>query len=356
MRVLFGPESDHRHTPNPAPSGAYEWWYFDALSEDGRCAVVAIFFLGSPMTPYYKAVVDGASPDPMDWCGVFFTLHEKVGEKWKERAYAYNLYRDGTFREDRPEVTVGVSRMTYDGKGSWTVVVDERGLWKGSVTAELTFTIEKAPPRLSPPGSADENIRHTWVCVAPSCHVQGRIGPAPFQGKGYHDHNFGLLPFEEIETWYWVYAPLECSDGKSRFCLLYFFPESMTPWDGVLLLLDEDGQALTKLNQAEIKLTSPHPGRYGFTYRQGLEWNNGGQDPDPRFAGAVSLKTSEGTFAEGPFYVRLPAGMYAEEAAEGKTVWSGRGEGIGEVFRPSRLCGPIASRAIWSRIRRRNRP
>jgi hypothetical protein len=353
VRFLSGPENDHRHTPTPAPSGAYEWWYFDALSKDGRYAVVAIFFLGSPMTPYYKEVVHAKHPDPMDWCGVFFTLHERAGETWKERAYAYNLYRDGEFGADRPTVTVGGSEMTYDGAGTWAVSINERGLWGGSVKAILSFSMRGSPPLLSPYGKGEEATRHTWACIAPSCQVRGRIGDTPFSGGGYHDHNFGILPFDEVNTWYWVYAPLDCTDGERRFCLLYYLPEMMSPRDGILLLLDADGNVLAEPDQASIRLSSPHSGRYGFNYCRSLEWSDA-QDPDRQFSGKVNLLTSAGTFAEGSFYIRLPATVYAEETADGETVWSGRGEGMGEVFQPSRLCGPITSRAMWSRIRRRN--
>jgi hypothetical protein len=356
VRVLSGPEKDHRHTPVPAPSGAYEWWYFDALSDDGRYSIVAIFFLGSPMTPYYKAVVDGKRPDPMDWCGVFFTLHEKVGTRWKERAYSYNLYREGEFHADRPEVTVGGSRMTYDGVGTWTVSINERGLWGGSVKANLRFTKKGMPLVLSSPGKDENKSRHTWVCVAPSCRVVGSIGDTSFEADGYHDHNFGLLPFDEVETWYWVYAPLDCSDGKSRLCLLYYLPDTMVIGDGVLLLLDEEGNMLSRPDQARITPASSHRGRYGFDYCRDLEWKNENRDPDRQFSGTVSLETSKGTFAEGSFYVRLPVIVSAKELSQGETIWSGCGEGMGEVFRPSRLCGPIASRAMWSRIRRRKRP
>ena len=58
MRILFGPQHDALHV-DPAHPGAYEWWYFDAVSDDGRWALVTIFFLGSPMSPYYKAVATG---------------------------------------------------------------------------------------------------------------------------------------------------------------------------------------------------------------------------------------------------------------------------------------------------------
>ena len=96
MRILFGSEHDARQIDPDLP-GAYEWWYFDAVSDDGNFVFVAIFFLGTPMSPYYKATANGQKPFPKDWCGVFVSLHEKKGGRWTERAYGYNLYRGGTF-------------------------------------------------------------------------------------------------------------------------------------------------------------------------------------------------------------------------------------------------------------------
>ena len=110
MQTLFGPEHDVCHI-EPGEPGSYEWWYFDAISDDGRWAIVSIYFLGSPMSTYYKAVVDGRRLKPSDWCGVFFSLHEKVSGKWRERAYIYNIYANGQFARDDPRVSIGASTI-----------------------------------------------------------------------------------------------------------------------------------------------------------------------------------------------------------------------------------------------------
>ena len=36
--------------------GAHEWWYFDAISADGRDVLVIIFYAGLPFDPSYGVV------------------------------------------------------------------------------------------------------------------------------------------------------------------------------------------------------------------------------------------------------------------------------------------------------------
>lgn len=43
---------DENPFPNK-PSGGYEWWYFDALSEDRNWFFVIIFYQGNPFSPEY---------------------------------------------------------------------------------------------------------------------------------------------------------------------------------------------------------------------------------------------------------------------------------------------------------------
>jgi carotenoid 1,2-hydratase len=352
VRILFGPENDHCHTPFPASSGSYEWWYFDALSTDGRYALVAIFFLGSPMTPYYKATADGKSPNPLDWCGVFFTLHEKADGKWKERAYAYNLYRAGEFRKDRPEVSIGDSRMTCDGAGIWTVFLKERGLWKSEIQAELRFILPSIPAIVVSAGGQANDGTHAWVCVAPVCAMtaQIRLGTrtVSFEGEGYHDHNFGTLPLREVAAWYWARSTLLCSDGVSRTAILYYLLSNQSSdAETVMLMFDAEGNNIPCSESIVGYHLSPQTNAYGLTHASIVK-------ADSRQGEQITMTFTpkEGTLSEGPFYRRLPVEMTARFGTE----WTGKGNGIGEIFVPSRLCGPIASRAMWSRIRRRSRP
>lgn len=361
MRILFGPAHDALHV-DPAAPGAYEWWYFDALSDNGRFAVVAIFFLGSPMSPYYKAVATNKAANARDFCGVFVSVHERVAhECWRERAYAYNLYRNGAFSSARPEAAVGGSAVTSEaaagGSWRWQVHVDEPGLWTGRARLDLTF-VTAAPPDLSPMG--DDSADHTWVCVAPVCRAEGTLAPpsgqkVAFSGSGYHDHNFGRLPFTDTGSWYWGRAPLVCDDGKMRTGVFYALRGHGGAEQITLLTFDEHGGALAgtaaPVAAAAPALTRPVRSAYGLRHATVL--NSAVTTATPLRLQAV-LHPERGAFSEGPFYRRLPLTLEARAEQNNERLWTGTGEGIGEVFRPAGLCGPVASRAMWSRIRRRN--
>lgn len=359
LRILFGPEHDALHVDPDVP-GAYEWWYFDALSDDGRWALVVIYLLGSPMSPYYKAAAVGDTPSPRDWCGVFVSLHEKIGGRWQERAYAYNLYHDGAFAPDRPDVTVGDSRMTgaqTKNGWQWRLDVREAGLWRGKTRAQLLFTTTSVSAQVSPLGDKGDTARHTWVCVAPHCRVEGVVTPPSgralsFTGAGYHDHNFGNLPLDDTDIWYWGRAVLRCSDQVTRVAVFYHLDAPDGQAQSVLLLFGPDSAPLMVTDQVQALPNKPIRNAYGLVHATRFEVTSRNSD-DPIFRLSAQLKTEQGTLSEGPFYRRLGVSVCAEERRNGLAAWAGTGDGLGEVFRPTKLCGPIASRALWSRIRRR---
>ena len=344
MHILFGPEHDGLHI-DPLHPGAYEWWYFDAISDDERYVLVVIFFLGTPMSPYYKAVVDGKKPLPKDWCGVFVSLHEKTNRGYKERAYAYNLYRDepgdqNWFRDASLRIQLEKSSLhgSYSHNGrrfthSWTIKLEERGLWFGTTKAELSFntdTLLKAP-------SLGEDDGHTWVCAAPQCRVEGTITlpdnkTVAFRGKGYHDHNFGQLPWANVKKWYW--SRTHFPDNKTAV-------QYVTEYEGA-----SEGEAYALLFEKGL-LSDPQVNAvYSIETdnRQSTVITHHGPEKEQSiqtmFLPAQHLMHS-------PFYLRacIPSQL---------SPLISEGNGIGEVFEPARLCGPILSRALWTRIRRRS--
>jgi carotenoid 1,2-hydratase len=347
LQILFGSENDARHI-DPRRPGAYEWSYFDALSDDGRYALVAIYFLGTPMSPYYKAVDAGGQPLPVDWCGVFFTLHERIGGRWRERAYAYNLHRESVFSDTAPEIVVGKSGVAFRKDHTaavWTLAVEEPGLWRGRVRARLKFVAAEPRGPILREGDAQA---HAWVCAAPDGLVEGTVTlptgrEIAFRGRGYHDHNFGTLPFADTGIWYWARAHFPAA-GPFTSAVVYHreTPPGMGS-DQTVLLLYRRGGGPPESPVITIEATEPTRNAYGLRYDRALHWSARGGD----LIGSLVLQGDRGALAEGPFYRRLPATMTLE-SGERQTA-----EGIGEVFRPARLCGPIASRAMWSRLRRR---
>ncbi|MBC8140584.1 MAG: hypothetical protein H7Y38_04000 [Armatimonadetes bacterium] len=349
MKILFGAENDGLHISPTDPNG-YEWWYFDAVSDDERYVLVVIFFLGTPMSPYYKAVVDGKNPVPNDWCGVFVTLHERTRSGYAERAYAYNVYKGGAFAPDGATVAVGGSRFVREGN-AWNLSLEERGLWLGAVRGNLSFAADFLPGHTPIPG--DE--AHTWVCVAPDCRVSGDLTLASgeavrFAGRGYHDHNFGRLPWMDTPAWYW---------GRTHFArdkpvcglIQYSWFAGSEPRRVVLTWTPTGATTVTRNVQNSTDEDDFDVAQL-FTRRKRPIFHStikGFGESDLQSV-KVSQPIGWSGLQESPFYSRFPLVTEARFAGGGKGSYIG----IGELFRPVGLTGEIMSVALWTRIRRRS--
>lgn len=214
-----------------AEPGAYEWWYFDAISFDGRDALVIIFltdFLFSPR--YNRAVAEGRRNLREGGAPVLLRPTEFP-------AVAVCLYRDGrpvvraihefTREEfaaqiDHPACRIGGNSFRLEQgaeKSSYLIRIDMPLRRGRRLEAEFEWTITDGD--LSPKGetlpTADASSAgvHEWNVVAPRCHVSGRLatmGPGSdrrlteydFQGLGYHDHNRDRRPLARaVAEWQW---------------------------------------------------------------------------------------------------------------------------------------------------------
>lgn len=215
---------------------AYEWWYFDALSDDGKEAIVIIFLDNFIFSPRYNKREQNESAS-----GYAKNLKQKVrrtlfsdksGAAAKERfpAVAFVYYRDGKpiyraineFKEkdfsastEKPECTIGDCSFTYETApyGSGYMLSINAVLSGGRrlaahfewLSIEADFAAERCP--------ATENS-HCWNMVAPRSDVSGKISVSDkkglsldvrhFRGTGYHDHNLDnrWLP-DAVRDWHW---------------------------------------------------------------------------------------------------------------------------------------------------------
>lgn len=375
MRILFGPEHDGLHI-DPSESNGYEWWYFDAISDDERYVLVVIFFLGTPMSPYYKAVMDGKNPLPKDWCGVFVSLHEKTAEGYKEKGYAYNIYSEKDLNwhpngAQRFGVGIGKSELTAweptsksKPKSRWRVEVSEPTLWLGNIQARMTFESQNQT-ELS---TIEGDRYHTWVCVAPACKARGSVRLAngtwiDFTGTGYHDHNFGTLPWSQTRSWLWGRGHLSNKAGAILHTVFYWnHPASssgeVAPGaDAFFLLLDRQGRTVYRTTSAyggDSYAWGKRSGRYGLETVHGIDLHTEPTDFNGvSYSNLLQLPLFESFLSESPFYERgVSQFKLTVEKDSEETEYTGAG--IAEVFEPSRLCGPIISRMMWTRIRRRS--
>lgn len=206
---------------------AYEWWYFDALSDDGREAVIIVFldnFIYSPRYNQESMRITGNQRCP----AVSFTYFRDGKAVYK----ATTEFHSSDFRasEERPEVQIGDSGFTMDAAGYGTgYKVAVKANLPGSRTLDAKFEWLSVESDLSPQGFSGDAVRHNWNLVAPRSDVTGRINVSSnlggefetihFRGTGYHDHNLdNRWLAKTVKDWHWGRAHFaDCSVVFCRF-------------------------------------------------------------------------------------------------------------------------------------------
>lgn len=195
--------------------GAQEWWYFDAISDDGDDALVLIWFAALPFDPAYGMAVKRhlaapgryEAPHPHDHCAINVSWYHKG----RLAAYALNRYSKGAF-EHRPDpfaISVAGNRLERDRCG-YALHVETPALGGGRLAVDLRFV----PAPESQPFERDLGTPaspHLWILAAPDGRFEGslvRTGRAPrslaFRGRGYHDHNAGAEELSlAMRRWEW---------------------------------------------------------------------------------------------------------------------------------------------------------
>lgn len=207
-------------------AAAYEWWYFDAVSDDGRTAIVVIFLSNFVFSPRYNRHVarhQEQLPTP---------AHERFP------AVAFTVYRDGRpllrqiqeydagdFGCDAQNAAcrIGTNRfeLVNDRDGSaYRLSIELPLRRKRRVRAEFRWHVTSGnllddEERPDDAGATS----HQWNLVAPRCAVTGNVNVTDgarstkqicFQGVGYHDHNRDRRWMPEAFTeWHWGRAHFE---------------------------------------------------------------------------------------------------------------------------------------------------
>lgn len=193
--------------------GAQEWWYFDAISEDGRDVLVVVWYVGLPFDPSYGVAAlrhlrnpaRYPQPDALDHCAIGISLHRDG----KPLAYALNAFDAASFshRVEPFAIELAGNRVDRDREGYSLHVATPAVDGKTPIEARIRFrpAAETSPFEcdLGVPGS-----RHVWIMAAADCAVEGeiRIGTrdVTFRGRGYHDHNAGEEEISRaIRRWEW---------------------------------------------------------------------------------------------------------------------------------------------------------
>ena len=226
---------------HPKPSReAFEWWYFDAISDDGRDVIVVIFLDNFIFSPRYNANQKSedrsqkSGENPKSKIQSFDSKIENRKSKIQNQdsfpAVAFFYYRDGkpVYRAinefpaasfsaglEKPECRIGDNSFRFEAApyGSGYVLSVNTDLKKDRrlqaefewLSIESDFTPEKPLPSCE---------AHCWNLVATRSDVSGKINVSDengklidnrqFRGTGYHDHNYDnrWLP-ETVSDWQW---------------------------------------------------------------------------------------------------------------------------------------------------------
>jgi carotenoid 1,2-hydratase len=189
--------------------GAYQWWYFDATSDDGEHSLVVIAFVGSVFSPwYFDRLARGERARPREHCAVNVALssrRSRLSSRWIFSEY------DG-FRGDLASgLSIGKSVITRGRDGAYELSLDDRPPQYGLPFA-LRGTVRFASDGptgvpASGPFVLDRAGAHRWAPVAPRCRVEATFtNPGVrFSGSGYHDLNHGDEPLgSAFSKWHWA--------------------------------------------------------------------------------------------------------------------------------------------------------
>ncbi len=308
-----GPPDPDRFFRFPTP-GAQEWWYFDAIADDGEWALVVVWYAGLPFDPSYglaaiRHLKDPARhpiPDALDHAAIGFSLYRRG----KTAAYALNRYPSDRFAHEADpfSVAVAMSRVERTGSGYALHVETPAVDGRRTIRADLRFV----PADGTEPLERDLGGRggaHHWILAAADCRVEGTVvvdGPGPlsvdFRGRGYHDHNAGA---EEISVawtrWRWGRVHVGARTA------IYYRAE---PRDGAmrsLWVVCEDGRPEVVRDDAALSFDDWHRHPLGIRHARSLGID--GIDPPPRWRHRDLVDY-------GPFYLR----WLTEFTVDGRTA------------------------------------
>jgi carotenoid 1,2-hydratase len=220
-------------------SKAYEWWYFDALSDDGKDAIVIIFLDNFIFSPRYNKQRNSNSNPFENEINPQSAIHNPQS---KVPAVAFIYYRDGkpcyraiseylpqdfSSNENLPECKIGESYFKFEDApyGSGYVISINAKLSRDR-HIEAHFEWLSIESDFLPEQQINLDGGHSWNMVAPRSDVTGRItvtnnkgkdlDVVHFRGTGYHDHNLDnrWLP-ETVKDWQWGRAHF--SDSTAVF-------------------------------------------------------------------------------------------------------------------------------------------
>lgn len=180
------------------PNG-YRWWYVDAFSEDGRCGMTLIIFIGCVFSPYYVRARRKKQANPWDFCSVNAIFYGPDRKRWSLTE------RDQTAVTVTPSCfQIGPSAITRTTSGLH-IALDEICV---PIPSRITGHVDVFFPNMTQQCFAlDAAEQHRWWPIAPCADVRVELQKPNLQwsGRGYVDSNGGTVPLEStFRGWHWT--------------------------------------------------------------------------------------------------------------------------------------------------------
>jgi carotenoid 1,2-hydratase len=183
------------------PENGYRWWYLDAFSNDGRCGLTLIAFIGSVFSPYYAAARRRGPSPAEQFCSMNVILYGPRRKRWAmtERG-ARALQRDAR------TLTIGPSSLVWDGATLEAIVDEVTVPIPGRLRGRIGITLPRSTGPCYPLDAAGQ---HRWWPAAPRVGVRVAMDSPglAWEGSGYFDCNAGTVPLESsFRGWHWCRA------------------------------------------------------------------------------------------------------------------------------------------------------
>ncbi|MEP7212285.1 MAG: hypothetical protein ABI791_04375 [Acidobacteriota bacterium] len=213
-------------------AGAYESWYFDALSDDGRDAVTIRFlddFVYSThrsVPPPNGSIIDSEAPDSVRCPAVSLTYFRDGKLLFRTKLEFPEDAFDAS--ETEPSVKIDQNFISYRSASYGTgyhLQIDAATSARGRIRANFEWLVIESDLCSERPFRAAAS--HRWNMVAPRCDVTGKVAVSDrkgrsgevvqFRGTGYHDHKLdnGWLA-EMVHEWHWGRAHF--ADSTAVYC------------------------------------------------------------------------------------------------------------------------------------------
>ncbi len=311
--------------------GAHEWWYFDAISADGRDALVIVWYAGLPFDPAYGVPTLRHLRDPARFPAPRALDHAAIGISWyrdgKTLAYALNGHgAEGFEHQAEPfSIRVGPSRFVREA-GEYRLCVETPAVdGKRAIQADLRF-IPAAETEAFERDLGSPERPHHWILAASDCRVEGRVSVGreslEFRGRGYHDHNAGAEDLRvAIRRWEWGRV------HRGRETEIFYTSEPTRGASQSLWLTCVDGRPVTVREGVATEASEPARNVFGVRHGARLTLSQGDEALIRRTGACVD---------DGPFYRRWLTEFSKREGRD-TLAESSAVVGISEVLAPGNL-------------------